>query len=229
MNVLIVGGGKTGAYLAHLLLDEGHRVKIIESRPSVFERLREEFSSESIIAGDGSSPSVLDAAGIANTQVLATVTGEDEVNLVITTLAKFEFHVPRVIARVNNPKNAWLFTSEMGVDASLNQADIMSKLIEEEMSLGDMFTLLKLRRGKYSLVEEKVPPDTPALGIAIKDMNLPDECVIAAIIRQGTVLIPRGSSTLEEGDEVLFITNAAGSQSLANLFSPAGQNPSESV
>ena len=90
--------------------------------------------------------------------MLAAVTGEDEVNLVITTLARFEFNVPRVIARVNNPKNAWLFTPEMGVDVALNQADILAHLIAEEMSLGDMMTLLKLRKGEYSVVEEKVHP-----------------------------------------------------------------------
>jgi trk system potassium uptake protein TrkA len=128
-----------------------------------------------------------------------------------------------VIGRVNNPKNAWLFTADMGVDAALDQADIMSKLIEEEMSFGDMLTLLKLRRGKYSLVDEKLLPGAPALGIEIKDLGLPDECVIAAIIRDGKVIIPRGTSVLEEGDEVLFITNADGNQILAKMFtSPAG-------
>ncbi len=218
MHVVVVGGGKTGSHLAHLLMNGGHTVKVVESRKPVLDRLYEELPAELIAPGDGSSPTVLEAAGVRQAKVLAAVTGEDEVNLVITTLARFEFHVPRVIARVNNPKNTWLFTSEMGVDVALNQADIMAKLIEEEMSLGDMMTLLKLRRGKYSLIEEKIPPDAPALGVALKDMGLPDECVIAAIIRNGTVIIPRGSSTLEVGDEVLFITNAEGEQHITDLF-----------
>jgi trk system potassium uptake protein TrkA len=223
MKVIIVGGGKTGSYLAKLLLEGGHRVKVIENRASVLARLREELPEDALLEGDGSSPAMLDAAGASDAQVLAAITGEDEANLVITTLAKFEFGVPRVIGRVNNPKNAWLFTADMGVDAALDQADIMSKLIEEEMSFGDMLTLLKLRRGKYSLVDEKLLPGAPALGIEIKDLGLPDECVIAAIIRDGKVIIPRGTSVLEEGDEVLFITNADGNQILAKMFtSPAG-------
>ena len=116
------------------------------------------------MAGDGSAPAVLEAAGIGQANVLAAVTGEDEANLVITTLARFEFNVPRVIARVNNPKNAWLFTPEMGVDVALNQANILARLIAEEMSLGDMMTLLKLRKGEYSVVEEKVHPASLAAG-----------------------------------------------------------------
>ena len=107
------------------------------------------------MAGDGSSPSVLESAGIEHANVLAAVTGEDEDNLVITTLGRFEFGVPRIIARVNNPKNVWLFTPEMGVDVALSQSDILAKLIAEEMSLGDMMTLLKLRKGEFSIVEEK--------------------------------------------------------------------------
>jgi trk system potassium uptake protein TrkA len=220
MKVVIVGGGKTGSYLAKLLLEGGHQVKVIENRPLVLERLREELPAEILIEGDGSSPVVLNAAGASNAHVLAAITGEDEANLVITTLAKFEFGVRRVIGRVNNPKNAWLFTADMGVDAALDQADIMSKLIEEEMSFGDMLTLLKLRRGKYSLVEEKLLPGAPALGVEIKELGLPEECVIAAIIRQGTVIIPRGTSVLQEGDEVLFITNADSGRLLANMFTP---------
>ena len=100
---------------------------------------------------------MLEKAQIVHANVLAAVTGSDETNLVITSLARFEFNVPRVIARVNNPKNSWLFNSEMGVDVFLNQAEILAQLVAEEMSLGDMMTLLKLRRGSYSVVEEKVP------------------------------------------------------------------------
>jgi trk system potassium uptake protein TrkA len=218
MYVIIVGGGKTGAYLAKLLLESGHHVCVIEDRPQVLEKLEDELPPTSILPGDGSSPQVLEAAKIQDAHVVAAVTGEDETNLVITTLAKFEFQVNRVIARVNNPKNTWLFTAEMGVDVPLNQSDIMAKLIEEEMSLGDMMTLLKLRRGKYSLVEEKIPEGAKALGVEIKDLGLPDECVIAAIIRSGKVIIPRGTSTLEVGDDVLFITNTEGEKRLANLF-----------
>src|SRR5665811_292493 len=126
MFVIIVGGGKTGSQLAENLLKEGHQVKVIEDRDSVLERLRLELPDEVVFAGDGSSPDVLEAAGIGSAQVLTAVTGDDEANLVITTLARFEFHVPRVIARVNNPKNAWLFTPEMGVDVALNQSDILA-------------------------------------------------------------------------------------------------------
>ena len=159
MYVLIVGGGKIGSHLAGLLLEEGHRVKVLDPREDVLARLREEIPSENIIAGDGTDPNLLEAAGIKDVQVLAAVTGEDETNLVITTLGRFEFNVPRIIARVNNPKNAWLFTPEMGVDVAVNQADILARLILEEMSLGDMMTLVKLRKGEFSIIEEKVHPN----------------------------------------------------------------------
>ena len=137
-SVIIVGGGKVGSHLAGLLLNEGHAVKVIDHRPEVLERLREELPGEAVIAGDGSSPSVLEAAGVQRANVLAAVTAEDEANLVITSLARFEFNVPRVIARVNDPRNAWMFNTEMGVDVALNQADIFAKLIAEEMSLREI-------------------------------------------------------------------------------------------
>ncbi len=111
-----------------------------------------------MIYGDGSSPAILESAGIQQAQVLAAVTGEDEANLVVTTLARFEFNVPRTIARVNNPKNAWLFTQEMGVDVSLNQTDILARLIAEEMSLGDMTTLLKLQAGRIFVGGREAAP-----------------------------------------------------------------------
>jgi len=223
MFVIIVGGGKTGSYLARLLLDSGHQVKVIEDRPMVFERLKDELPVEALVCGDGSSPSVLEAAGIKNAQVLAAVTGEDEANLVVTTLGKFEFKVQRTIARVNNPKNAWLFTSEMGVDVALNQADVLAGLIVEEMSLGDMMTLLKLRKGEYSLVEEKVHPTAAVVGKMIRELSLPSECVVAAIIRRNKLTIPRGETVFQPGDEVLAVVHTSQTQQLAALLGPVNE------
>ncbi len=205
MRVIIVGGGKTGSHLATMLVASGHAVTVVEDRPSVLERLRSELPAECLVAGDGSAPEVLEAAGVRQAQVLAAVTGADEANLVATTLARFEFNVPRVIARVNNPKNAWMFGPEMGVDVALVQADLLAKLIAEEMSMGDMMTLLKLRRGQFSLFEEKIPEGSQAVGVAIRDLPLKENAVIAAIIRHGELVIPRGTTRFEVGDEVLSI------------------------
>jgi trk system potassium uptake protein TrkA len=218
MFVIVVGGGKTGSHLAAQLLAEGHRVRLIEDRPLVLDRLRQELPEEAIVAGDGSSPSVLEAAGIAQAQVLAAVTGEDEANLVITTLGRFEFNVPRVIARVNNPKNAWLFNDEMGVDVALNQTDILAKLIAEEMSLGDMITLLKLRKGEYSIVEEKVHPEAVVAGKTLKEIDLPSECVFAAILRKGSLIVPRGDTVLQPVDEVIALVHGSQLAQLAALL-----------
>ncbi len=218
MNVLIVGGGKTGAQLARRLLGDGYQVKLIEIRPEVAERLQEELPPEVILPGDGSSPSMLEAAGIASANVLAAVTGVDEANLVVTTLARFEFNIPRTIARVNSPKNAWLFTPEMGVDVALNQSDLLAGLIVEEMSMGDMMTLLKLRRGLFSLVEEKLPPRSKVLDIPLKDLPIPDTCVIAAVIRKGEVVTPRGNTLFEIGDEVLAVVDNQSKEALRDLF-----------
>lgn len=218
MVVIIVGGGKVGSHLASLLLAQGHEIRVIDHRPDVLALLRAELPAECLIEGDGSSPSVLEAAGIHRAQVLAAVTVEDEANLVITSLARFEFGVPRIIARVNNPKNAWMFNAEMGVDVALNQADILAKLIAEEMSLGDMMTLLKLRRGEYSLVEEKLTAGSRLLQAPLKDLPLPEKCVIAAVIRGGKVMIPRGDMRFEAGDEVLAVVDNASLGALRGLF-----------
>jgi trk system potassium uptake protein TrkA len=161
---------------------------------------------------------VLERAGIQKAQVLAAVTGSDETNLVITSLGKFEFNVPRVIARINNSKNAWLFTPDMGVDVALNQAEILAKLTVEEMSLGDMMTMLKIRNGKYSLVEEKIAPNAQAVGKALKDLLLPENCVISGIIRHGKIVMPRGVTVLEEADEVLALVDDSSREQLAKLL-----------
>jgi trk system potassium uptake protein len=221
MFVLVVGGGRVGSHLAELLRQEGHEVKLVENRPEILERLRGEVPPEAIVEGEMSSPSVLEAAGIKRANVLAAVTSEDEVNLVITSLARFEFNVPRIIARVNDPGNAWMFTAQMGVDVALSQADILSNLIAEEMSLGDMMTLLKLRRGEYSVVTEKLLPGCPMQSQPLRDLPLPEACVIAAVIRQGRMLIPRGDMRFQDGDEVLAIVSDASLPALKQFFEPA--------
>jgi trk system potassium uptake protein TrkA len=218
MFVIIVGGGRTGSHLAELLVEEGHAVKVIDDRPEILERLRQEMPAETVVAGDGSDPNVLEAVGIKRAQVLAAVTAEDEANLVATSLARFEFNVPRVIARVNDPKNAWMFTAEMGVDVALNNADILAKLIVEEMSLGDMMIMLKIRRGKYSLVEEKIYPGAHAVGQTIKDLPLPPNCIISGILRYGEMVLPRGITVLEEGDEILALVDEPARLELARLL-----------
>ena len=205
MFVIIVGGGKTGSHLAELLLAGGHLVRVIDQRAEVIEKLKTELPAEAIVRGDGADPQVLSDVGIRTAHVVAAVTGDDENNLVVSTIARFEFGIRRVIARVNNPKNAWLFTPEMGVDVAINQADLMAKLIAEEMSLGDMMTLVKLRKGEVSIVEEKIEAGAPAAGQAIKDVPLPSGCTLAAIIRKGEVITPRGDTLLQPNDEVVAV------------------------
>jgi trk system potassium uptake protein TrkA len=221
MNVLIVGGGKVGRALALLLLEGGYRVKLIEDRQDVIARLPPELGADIVVRGSGTDPNLLEAAGIHQAQVVAAVTGADENNLVVSSLARFEFGVPRTIARVNDPRNAWMFTPEMGVDVLLNQADLMAHLIAEEMSLGDMMTLLKLRKGQYALVEEKVHPSAPTAGKAVRDLDLPSECALAAIIRKGQLLIPRPDLILQPADEVLAVVHASQLAQLAALLGRA--------
>ena len=220
MFVIIVGGGNTGSYLAKLLVDAGHKVRVIEERPNLLDKLRTELPDDVIVQGDGSSPSVLEKADILHANVLAAVTGSDETNLVVTSLARFEFKVPRIIGRVNNPKNAWLFTPDMGVDSALNQADILSHLVAEEMSLGDMMTLLKLRRGEYSLIEEKVHPDSEAANKSLKELTFPNETTIVSIIRKNQLIIPKGDVTLLPADEVLALVHGKSLVELAGLLGP---------
>ncbi len=218
MFVIVVGGGKTGMRVASYLLSEGHKVKVVELRPDVLERLHEELPVECIVAGDGTDPRVLESTGVMQAHVVAAVTGEDEANLVVAMLARFEFRVPRVIGRVNNPKNAWVFTPEMGVDVALNQADILAKLILEEMSLGDMMTLLKLMRGAYSIIEEKVHPTSIVVGRAIKDLDLPAESTLIAVFREGQLIVPHGNTVLQAADEVLAIVHHSRLSQLASLL-----------
>ena len=218
MNVVIVGGGAVGTYLASLLRQGGHQVKVIEQHADEILRLQHELTAQTVIHGNGTDPSVLESAGIRQAAVLAAVTGADETNLVVTSLARFEFHVPRTIARVHTPHHAWMFNEILGVDVAVNQADLMAHLIAEEMSLGDMMTLLKLRKGQYSLVEEKVHPAALVVGHPLGNLQIPSECVLAAIIRDGRLLLPHHDVIVHSGDEVLAVAHAKALPQLAALL-----------
>lgn len=218
MFVMIVGGGNVGMHLASFLLDQGYKVKIVENRPEMIARLERKLPKEVIVFGSGSDPNVLESADIRHADVMVAATGQDETNLVVSSLAKLEFGVARVIGRVNNPLNAWLYTIDMGVDVALNQAELIGTLVAEQMSLGDMMTLLRLRKGKFSIVEEKVAPGAPANGKALKDIKFPNDCTITAVIRDGSLIVPHGDTILQTADEVLALVSTEQISVLAALL-----------
>jgi trk system potassium uptake protein TrkA len=218
MKVLITGGGRTGARLANLLIDQNYKVRLIENRRALLSYLHQELPTEVIYEGNPVDPAVLEAAGIREVHAVAAVTSDDSANLAICFLSKSMFEVPRTISRINNPNNAWLFNENFHVDVALNAADVFAHLIQEEMSLGDMMTIFKIRRGRYAVVEEKVPAGAKAIGIPLKDMDLAEHCVIAAIIRDGVMTLPRGDSTLQAEDEIIAVASPEGAQKLADLL-----------
>jgi trk system potassium uptake protein TrkA len=221
-NVLIVGGGRIGAYIGSLLLDGGDEIQLVEANPVRVEALRTTLPAELVVSGSGTDPDVLESAGARQADSVVAVTAKDETNLVVTSLAKFEFAVPRTIAKVNNPSNAWLYIADMGVDVALNQADLIGHLVAEEMSLGEMTTLLKLRRGRYALVEEQVHPASGAAGRSIAELDLPAECVLVGVLRDSGVVTPHGDTVLLPGDEVLAVVRTDAASHLARLLGRGG-------
>ena len=224
MFVVIAGGGRTGAQLARSLLSENHEVHVIEHREEVLARIHKELPTEVIFQGNALDTHILEQAGIKDAQVFAATTTSDAENLSLCFLVKERYKINRTIARVNNPRDAWLFDKKFKVDVAVNQADLLSRLIEEEMSMGDMITLLKLKKGRYSLVEEKIPENSGVIGVAIKDLKLPTSCVVATIIRKGEIVLPRGITTFEQGDEVFAITDAEGAKELAKTLGISDQS-----
>lgn len=221
MLAVIVGGGRGGSYLAQDLQAQGYQVKVVDRRPEVVAKLRQEIDGE-VICGDGCSPQILEQVGTSQAALVVAMAHDDEDNLVICRLAKHQFKVPRVITRVNNPRNEWLYTKDWGVDVAISQVHMTAKVIEEEIGLGELVTLLKLNRGEAALVEMRLPEASPSVGKAIRDLSLPTDTVIVSIIRGGKLVIPRGDTSLQLGDDVLAVSTVAAEPALKEaLLGPA--------
>lgn len=205
MYVLIVGGGKVGESLAKALAQGKYSVALVEKEDHIAQRIAEDLDKVLVISGDGCDPARLEDAGIARAQVVAAVTGDDEDNLIICQLAHDTFGVPRVIARVNNPRNESTF-QKLGIDA-VSSTTLITKLIEEEATIGDIFTLLALKRGKLSIVEAIIIPQSPAANTRIKNLKLPTDSILATVIRGSQIIFAKGETTLMPGDSVIALTS----------------------
>ena len=218
MQIIIAGGGKIGAHLASQLCADGETVTIIEQRPEAVERLRRTCPDCTIIEDSAANPLALEQAGVHMADVLAAVTGKDEVNLVIAMLAKMEFSVPRVVARVNDPSNAWMFTPVNGVDVGVNQAEILTRFIREGMSLRDMLTLMKLGRDEHSIVQTTVNPGSKVDGMALSSIVFPEQTIVVAVDHGGSLTVPNGRTVLHAGDETVLFCSREGREAIRQLF-----------
>jgi trk system potassium uptake protein TrkA len=204
MKVAICGGGSVGTTIARDLSTSGHEVLVLEQDPDLVERRRKELNV-TWIAADACEVASLDAAGLATVDVVVAATGDDEDNLVISLLAKQEFAVPRVVARVNNSKNQWLFNEGWGVDIAVSTPQLITAIVEEAVSVGSLVRLLQFEGGSSHLVEVTLAPESPAVGNAIGTLGIPREAAIVAIVRDGRLVVPRSESVLQDGDEVLVL------------------------
>jgi trk system potassium uptake protein len=207
VNVAIAGGGVVGRSIANDLARNGHQVLIIESDPSVVARELAHGPMENArwYTGDACEISTQQAAGIGDSDVVVAATGDDEDNLVVSLLAKQEFAVPRVIARVNHPKNHWLFNETWGVDVSVSTPHLMTALVEEAVSVGSLVRLLHFAEGKAGLVEVTLAEDSPACDLQIAELGIPRDASLVAIVRDRRVVVPRGDTVLLAGDEVIAL------------------------
>ena len=208
MKVAIAGAGSVGTAIARDLVANGHDVLVLEQDPELAARRRSELPDVEWIAADACEVSSLDAAGLATTDVVVAATGDDEDNLVVSLLAKQEFAVPRVVARVNNSKNQWLFNESWGVDVSVSTPQLITALVEEAVSVGALVRLLQFQGGQAHLVEVTLAEDSPAAGVAIADLGVPRDATIVAVVRRDRLVVPRGDTVLQQGDEVLALVTA---------------------
>jgi trk system potassium uptake protein TrkA len=206
MRVVVTGAGNVGRHLANDLRLRGHEVTVIDQDPGVVDRaLKEAAAGVDVILGDACEPWVLDKADLATCDVLVAATGDDEDNLVTSLLAKQEYGVPRVVARVNHPKNEWLFTAQWGVDVPMSPPHILTALVEEAVTSGDLVRLLKLEGGQVTLVEVTINESSPMAGRPLYELRLPQDSAVVAILRGGHVVIPQPETQLVAGDEIMAI------------------------
>ncbi len=216
MYIIIVGGGKVGYYLAKMLLQDEHEVLIVEKDKRKCDIISAELGAV-VLRGDGTDSGVMEEAGMARADVVVAVTGDDEDNLMICQMAKRKFDVERRIARINNPKNKRIFEL-LGIDRTVSVTDLILAQIEREIPAQSLVHLLTLREAGVSFVEAKVPPDSPVIGKRLRDLRIPDDCVIPLIIRNGAGIIPYGETTLAADDEVVAVTALESEDVLERLF-----------
>jgi trk system potassium uptake protein TrkA len=206
MRVVISGAGAVGRHLASDLAKRGHNVTLIEQNPDVLETAKEWAPDVDHLLGDACEPWVLEKADLKTADVVVAATGDDEDNLVTSLLAKQEHGVPRILARVNHPDNEWLFSEQWGVDTPVSPPHILTAMVEEEVTVGDLVRLLPLERGRISIVEMTVPGDSPTAGRPLYELRLPPDAAIVAIIREQHVVIPQPETVITDGDEVIALT-----------------------
>ena len=218
MYIVINGGGKVGSYLGRTLTGKGHTVAVIEKRPEILEKLAEELPTKVLlIEGDGCDVKFQEDAGVGHADVFVAVTGDDEDNLVSCQLAKGRFSVKRTVARVNSPKNEHIFNA-LGIEA-ISATTVISRLIEEEMTAGEVFTLHILKKGRLALVEITLPEDRcVACNRKIAELELPENTVLVSLIRGDKVIVPRGNTVMETGDRVIAVTSIEQEEHLRRLL-----------
>ena len=217
MKVAIAGAGSVGTAIAGDLHAAGHEVLLIEQDPDVVARQRSDLDVTWVVA-DACEVASLDAAGLATVDVVVAATGDDEDNLVVSLLAKQEFAVPRVVARVNHPKNQWLFTETWGVDVSVSTPQLLTALVEEAVSVGSLVRLLQFEGGNAHLVEVTLAEDSPAAGVSVVDLGVPRDATIVAVVRADHLIVPRGDTRLAAGDEVLVLITANAEDEVQRLL-----------
>ncbi|GGP83946.1 potassium channel family protein [Streptosporangium pseudovulgare] len=218
MRVTIAGAGAVGRSIAAELLENGHEVLLIDIDPKAI-KIDTVPRAEWLLA-DACEISSLDEAGLADCHVVVAASGDDKVNLVVSLLAKTEYGVPRVVARINHPKNEWLFNESWGVDVAVSTPRLLSALVEEAVSVGDLVRLMTFRQGQANLVELTLPEDAPVVGHRAGSVPWPTDTALVAILREGRVLVPSEDDPLEAGDELMFVANQEVEEELARLLSP---------
>ena len=217
MKVAIAGAGNVGTFIAADLKDAGHDVLLIEQDPDLVMRKRASLDVNWFI-GDACEFNNLSDAGLAGVDVVVAATGDDEDNLVISLLAKQEFAVPRVVARVNHPKNEWLFNEAWGVDVSVSTPPLLTALVEEAVSVGSLVRLLQFEGGEARLVEVTLADDSPAVGVAIAEMGVPRDATVVAVVREAHVIVPRGDTVIQAGDEVLVLVTPDSEEAVKGIL-----------